>query len=124
MSDYLTVLKLGIKVHLESWQAKEIADLIEQLQQRNNELAATVERLREAILDYQNKNHDLNILLAAAVATPAANLNHVKREVAKEAWFNAYDTLEQHIRNDKVITSHSMTDLADEYANQRYPDKE
>ena len=75
---------------------------------KRNQLAATVERLRDALVRSQDWNwieakedneesgrdffdiHDMQELYEIAQSTPQQNLNAVKREVAREAYIKGY----------------------------------
>lgn len=109
-------------------EAGEDADLalIANRQEKINELAATVERFRGAILDYHNKNHDLNILLVAATATPHQNLNHVKREVARMAYKQGFNDAWNEDFFDGFDEHTELAEYhANDYANTKHPsDKE
>lgn len=117
MSDLLTLLKVGADVKLTKEQAQYLADLIEkqqariaELEQREQELAATVERLRGLFGDFENDPNDSRIgwnkkTLEVLRATPHQNLNAVKREVYadgfyqgfSDAWCSNFDWEQDHV---------------------------
>ena len=87
------------------------ADLIEQLQQRNAELEAHVERLTEIFEQGFNSgaDHDLEAWESKSVAilkqTPQQSLNALKREVARESVNNfAHRLVTRHIDMTDIYT--------------------
>lgn len=95
----------------------DLMDVAHKLVRERDALVAHVERLREAIFDYQNKNHDLNILLVAATKTPQQNLNAVKREAIIES----IDAHKNKLMTFDFDTAIRVNDLI-HFANKRYPD--
>lgn len=100
----------------------ELRQEIERLEQREQELAATVDALQEAMY----KTGDLLIKLGkikefqeldhALCSTPPQNLNAVKREVAKAAVKTALINLGEGSLSEQDISS-----FAKLYANTKYP---
>lgn len=132
----------GEKLHSKADIAAELAyrdDLIEQLQQRNaeleselrshkqciegvqqerDELAATVERLRLAIMSncYDDPSASGKRLMELTQATPQANLNAIKREVARE--------LLRWLLDKSDDSDHESDSKAVDYVNTKYPTTE
>lgn len=109
-------------------RGRQAADLIEQqqariakLEQHEQELAATVERLCGLFGDFENDPNDSRIgwnkkTLEVLRATPPQNLNAVKREVAKAAVKTALINLGEGSLSEQDISS-----FAKLYANTNYP---
>lgn len=108
-------------------------DLIEQLQQRNDELAATVERLCFAIDLIRTLKEGIHTRTSSSFkerlevwhqvneiteTTPQQNLNALKREVAHKAFVKGAVWADKNPVNDY---SNSVSDGAIEYANTKYP---
>lgn len=124
-------------VYSQTWK------LIEQQQARIDELAATVERLREALDELQDNSTGVAVLhmngdiatwdslrqgghfeswLMAFDETPRQNLNAVKRGVAKEAILAAIEDYKREYCGQGIEAL--LSSFADTYPAKRYPDKE
>ena len=95
---------------------------IDGMQQEQDELVATVNRLRGALITCHHAHNDFYAeqeeVIKAIESTPRQNLNAIKREVAREAYLNGLQDYGNNIECTNAINN------SIDYANQRYPDKE
>lgn len=87
LSDLVEILTLRQRVQELETQVRSIA-------LSRDELAATVERLRGVVVNYHDENiaaeEAINELWDIHKATPATNLNHVKRSVFADGYYEGF----------------------------------
>lgn len=123
----------------DEWKTANLPKIIEnsrgrelRLRAENQELAATVERLRGVVVNYHDENiaaeEAMNKLWDIHKATPRQNLNAVKREVAREAFIDgstdAVAFISQQLDLGKTDIDLDAGAAADKYVKTKYPSRE
>lgn len=145
LTEYM--VKRGIGT-LGSTCTTEIVRLYEKMEQRNNDLATTVDRLRAerdsalnkfhviadkygepdsykcVVYDMEDAELKIKDRLVSLGWTPPTNLNAVKREVYADGYYDGFTDCRSYDFDSSAECEDMALHNADEKANQRYPDKE
>ena len=112
---------LSAEIHSDDGLANaaiaEAADRLDELQQRNAELAAQVELLRNGVTHFNRSRGDMNPLLKAYLSTPAQCLAEVKAQAGRDGFLAGIDArrgIEYDVHNGDWKAADRA---ADEYAN-------